>query len=108
MTVRFLSDVLWLCTNGIAQCPLWTDTIFLCESVLAADATSRTALLTWVRTVRISLWELPHTFNAVCIGPSALKGPYDSVGFPVGCKSACVAGLGDPCRAFPHRVAHCH
>ncbi|KAI0672378.1 Osmotin thaumatin-like protein [Trametes maxima] len=27
--------------------------------------------------------------------PSELKGPYDSVGFPVGCKSACVAGLGD-------------
>ncbi|KAM5530771.1 hypothetical protein V8D89_015578 [Ganoderma adspersum] len=26
--------------------------------------------------------------------PAALKGPYDSTGFPVGCKSACVAGLG--------------
>ncbi|KAI9461242.1 Osmotin thaumatin-like protein [Lactarius psammicola] len=25
--------------------------------------------------------------------PAPLKGPYDSTGFPVGCKSACVAGL---------------
>jgi len=25
--------------------------------------------------------------------PAALKGPFDSTGFPVGCKSACVAGL---------------
>ncbi|KAI0772744.1 Osmotin thaumatin-like protein [Trametes elegans] len=28
--------------------------------------------------------------------PSELKGPFDSSGFPVGCKSACQAGLGDP------------
>ncbi|KAJ8522081.1 hypothetical protein ONZ45_g1266 [Pleurotus djamor] len=29
--------------------------------------------------------------------PSALKGPFDNVGFPVGCKSACVANLdGNP------------
>ncbi|PIL36134.1 hypothetical protein GSI_01794 [Ganoderma sinense ZZ0214-1] len=28
--------------------------------------------------------------------PAALKGPYDSTGFPVGCKSACIAGLGGP------------
>ncbi|THH00317.1 hypothetical protein EW026_g2216 [Hermanssonia centrifuga] len=29
--------------------------------------------------------------------PAALKGPYDSTGFPVGCKSACVANLdGNP------------
>ncbi|KAI0765662.1 Osmotin thaumatin-like protein [Trametes elegans] len=29
--------------------------------------------------------------------PAALKGPFDSTGFPVGCKSACLAGLGgDP------------
>ncbi|EKM51955.1 uncharacterized protein PHACADRAFT_212566 [Phanerochaete carnosa HHB-10118-sp] len=29
--------------------------------------------------------------------PAALKGPYDSTGFPVGCKSACEANLdGDP------------
>ncbi|KAI0765661.1 Osmotin thaumatin-like protein [Trametes elegans] len=26
--------------------------------------------------------------------PAPLKGPFDSSGFPVGCKSACVAGLG--------------
>nr|ANC28052.1 thaumatin-like protein [Polyporus umbellatus] len=28
--------------------------------------------------------------------PAPLKGPFDSTGFPVGCKSACVAGLGGP------------
>ncbi|OSD00277.1 thaumatin-like protein [Trametes coccinea BRFM310] len=28
--------------------------------------------------------------------PAPLKGPFDSTGFPVGCKSACEAGLGDP------------
>ncbi|KAI0787891.1 thaumatin-like protein [Fomes fomentarius] len=28
--------------------------------------------------------------------PAELKGPFDSDGFPVGCKSACTAGLGDP------------
>ncbi|RDX52527.1 thaumatin-like protein [Lentinus brumalis] len=28
--------------------------------------------------------------------PAALKGPFDSTGFPVGCKSACLAGIGDP------------
>ncbi|KAI0669643.1 thaumatin-like protein [Trametes maxima] len=28
--------------------------------------------------------------------PSQLKGPFDSTGFPVGCKSACIAGLGGP------------
>lgn len=35
------------------------------------------------------------------IGPSALIGPYDSSGFPVGCKSACEADLdGDPSKAL--------
>ena len=30
-------------------------------------------------------------------GPTPLKGPFDSTGFPVGCKSACVANLdGNP------------
>ncbi|KAI8978277.1 Osmotin thaumatin-like protein [Trametes punicea] len=28
--------------------------------------------------------------------PAPLIGPFDSTGFPVGCKSACEAGLGDP------------
>ncbi|KAI9056419.1 Osmotin thaumatin-like protein [Trametes sanguinea] len=28
--------------------------------------------------------------------PAPLKGPFDSTGFPVGCRSACEAGLGDP------------
>ena len=36
------------------------------------------------------------------IGPAALKGPFDSSGFPVGCKSACSAGLGDPGKFFIH------
>ena len=30
------------------------------------------------------------------LGPSELIGPFNSTGFPVGCKSACEAGLGDP------------
>ncbi|KAI9428647.1 hypothetical protein H4582DRAFT_509140 [Lactarius indigo] len=42
--------------------------------------------------------------------PTPLKGPYDSTGFPVGCKSACAASLApDPknslncCRKLQHR-----
>ena len=35
-------------------------------------------------------------------GPAPLKGPYDSSGFPVGCKSACYANLdGDQGMLFP-------
>ena len=35
------------------------------------------------------------------IGPAPLQGPYDSTGFPVGCKSACFANLdGDPSMFF--------
>ncbi|KAI0710077.1 thaumatin-like protein [Earliella scabrosa] len=30
--------------------------------------------------------------------PAELKGPFDASGFPVGCKSACVAGIGDRAR----------
>ena len=36
------------------------------------------------------IFESDHT---CLIGPAALKGPYDSSGFPVGCRSACQAGL---------------
>ncbi|PPQ92204.1 hypothetical protein CVT25_008978 [Psilocybe cyanescens] len=32
-------------------------------------------------------------FGQILLGPSALKGPFDSSGFPVGCKSACFANL---------------
>lgn len=40
----------------------------------------------------------------VGIGPAALIGPYDSSGYPVGCKSACEADLdGDPSK--PHVLA---
>lgn len=32
------------------------------------------------------------------VGPPPLIGPYDSTGYPVGCKSACVADVdGNPC-----------
>ena len=45
-----------------------------------------------------------HRFIKICvalnfgiIGPAPLKGPFDSSGYPVGCKSACDANLdGDP------------
>ena len=36
-------------------------------------------------------------------GPGPLKGPFDKSGFPVGCKSACFAGLGGPiCESLLH------
>lgn len=39
--------------------------------------------------------ECAHDLGPNC--PAPLKGPYDSTGFPVGCKSACVANLsGNP------------
>lgn len=39
------------------------------------------------------------------LGPSQLAGPFDSTGFPLGCKSACFANLdGDP-RTFCHLVS---
>lgn len=58
------------------------------------------ALWTWgltvsdrTSTVSKSLINPPHS------GPAPLKGPYDSTGFPVGCKSACEANLdGNPCK----------
>ena len=36
-----------------------------------------------------------HNFRVPCppAGPEPLKGPFDSVGFPIGCKSACFANL---------------
>ncbi|KAI8986696.1 thaumatin-like protein [Trametes punicea] len=38
--------------------------------------------------------DCPVDLNANC--PAELAGPYDASGNAVGCKSACVAGLGDP------------
>lgn len=29
-------------------------------------------------------------YGFLVLGPAALKGPFDSSGFPVGCKSACL------------------
>lgn len=37
------------------------------------------------------------------IGPGPLQGPYDSTGFPVGCKSACEANIdGNPVNFHSH------
>ncbi|KAI0749522.1 thaumatin-like protein [Daedaleopsis nitida] len=41
-----------------------------------------------------SIGDCPVDLGPNC--PDQLKGPFDSSGFPVGCKSACEAGLGDP------------
>ncbi|RPD61751.1 thaumatin-like protein [Lentinus tigrinus ALCF2SS1-7] len=38
--------------------------------------------------------DCPVDLNPNC--PAELKGPFDSSGSPVGCKSSCEAGLGDP------------
>ncbi|KAL7277768.1 hypothetical protein ACG7TL_008711 [Trametes sanguinea] len=40
--------------------------------------------------------------------PAPLKGPFDSTGFPVGCKSACEAGLGDPEGNCPNAYAYAY
>jgi len=46
----------------------------------------------------VSRFLFSHSF---IVGPAPLKGPYDSTGFPVGCKSACVANLsGNPGSKF--------
>jgi hypothetical protein len=43
--------------------------------------------------------ECPVDLGPNC--PAQLKGPFDSSGFPVGCKSACVANLdGNPCKLY--------
>lgn len=62
-------------------------------------AASLPALSTSALTVRTG------SIVAICLaliqiklaGPAPLQGPYDSSGFPVGCKSACEANIdGDP------------
>jgi hypothetical protein len=41
------------------------------------------------------------------LGPAPLIGPFDSTGFPVGCKSACEADLdGDPCNYYTSTYSH--
>lgn len=46
---------------------------------------------------RTHWFNLSYFWFAFSKGPAALIGPYDSSGFPVGCKSACEADLdGDP------------
>ncbi|THH05060.1 hypothetical protein EW146_g10005 [Bondarzewia mesenterica] len=45
---------------------------------------------------------ISNTAGCGVAGPAALIGPYDSSGFPVGCKSACEAGLA----ADPSTYAH--
>jgi hypothetical protein len=56
------------------------------------DAQLQTALSIWDQTVR-ALRNEPYASAHGLIGPAPLKGPYDSSGFPVGCKSSCLANL---------------
>ena len=65
---------------------------------------SPTVPSTLVRTVSfcLHLYHYRADLYILLTGPAQLKGPFDSTGFPVGCKSACLAGLGDPGqRIFP-------
>lgn len=61
-------------------------------------AQSLTALLTWDQIVCLSAISATRSYLlASMIGPTPLKGPFDSTGFPVGCSSACSANLdGNP------------
>ena len=43
------------------------------------------------------------THCLIFIGPAALKGPYDSTGFPVGCKSACLVDSNPSMSLSPRR-----
>lgn len=53
---------------------------------------------------RVSTFQPLGTSLTLRAGPAALIGPYDSSGYPVGCKSACEADLdGDPSKHFKHR-----
>lgn len=53
------------------------------------------------RTVRTDLALLDQKQLMRYLGPAPLIGPFDSTGYPVGCKSACEANLdGDPCGWF--------
>lgn len=35
----------------------------------------------------------PWTLTCMWVGPAQLKGPFDATGFPVGCKTACLANI---------------
>ncbi|PSR75679.1 hypothetical protein PHLCEN_2v8970 [Hermanssonia centrifuga] len=66
------------------------------ESTMTRDAAYPNALLISDPTVSL---KIVHRIHVPCkLTPAPLKGLYDSIGFPVGCKSACEANLnGNPC-----------
>ena len=80
------------------QYPSLTATTFLSASPTMWAAVSLTAPLTSALIVgRPPSVAALNTTLTIDTGPAALIGPYDSSGFPVGCKSACEADLdGDP------------
>ena len=60
------------------------------------DARSRAAVSISVRTVRPSRHSgntPSHVYSPLIKGPEQLKGPFDATDFPLGCKSACGAGI---------------
>ena len=84
------------------QYPSLTATTFLSASPTMWAAVLLTAPLTSALTVGRppSVAALNSTLT-IDTGPAALIGPYDSSGYPVGCKSACEADLsGDPSKSF--------
>lgn len=49
----------------------------------------------WALAVRIPFRIIQFISKLRYLGPAPLQGPYDSTGFPVGCKSACVCFSND-------------
>jgi hypothetical protein len=78
-------------------------TTSLCVSAILLVVGQPIALLTLVQIVSMHhlLFQSGDFTMPRFLGPAALKGPFDSSGFPVGCKSACQANLdGDPCNYY--------
>ena len=66
--------------------------IYQCRSQTTQDAPLRHALMTLSQTVSILVlphWLSPYLMIEFRTGPNGLKGPFDSNGFPVGCRSDC-------------------
>ena len=56
--------------------------------------------------VNCAVASCPVDLGPIC--PLEIQGPYDSTGFPVGCKSACFANLdGDPSKFFYSQTNPC-
>lgn len=75
------------------QSPSSTATTSPCASTTTRAAASPAAPSTSAPTVRPPSSQSSPANLPTTAGPAPLKGPFDSTGFPVGCKSACEANL---------------